>query len=279
MIDINEVIKSLSDQDIIDIVSSLGATNYEEREKEIIFPTICHHINEEDASHKLYYYKNTKLFVCYTCCGTFNISGLLAKRYELLGQDYDFYRDIVLPLAQKANFKTAQKTFDFVQPYDLDLSIYEKKKIEVNFKHLNPNILNVYSSHCAAEWLEDNISEEAMRRYGIKYSIEENKVIIPHYDANGYLIGIRGRTLNPDEAAAEGKYRPVVFNEKILSHPLGYNLYGLNFIKGNIKRLGMAIVGEGENSPIPIFPFISGVTNVANGQLRRESKVVRESKS
>ena len=262
MIDINEVIKSLSDQDIIDIVSSLGATNYEEREKEIIFPTICHHINEEDASHKLYYYKNTKLFVCYTCCGTFNISGLLAKRYELLGQDYDFYRDIVLPLAQKANFKTTQKTFDFVQPYDLDLSIYEKKKIEVNFKHLNPNILNVYSSHCAAEWLEDNISEEAMRKYGIKYSIEENKVIIPHYDANGYLIGIRGRTLNPDEAAAEGKYRPIVFNERVLSHPLGYNLYGLNFIKGNIKRIGMAIVGEGEKAALQYMTYFGHENNI-----------------
>ena len=279
MIDINEVIKSLSDKDVIDIVSSLGGDNYEEKEKEIIFPTICHHIHEENASHKLYYYKNTKLFVCYTCCGTFNISGLLARRYELLGQDYDFYKDIVLPLAQKANFKTTQKTFDFIQPYDLDLSIYQKKKVEINFKHLNSNILNVYSSHCAAEWLEDNISEEAMRRYGIKYSIEENKVIIPHYDIDGYLIGIRGRTLNPDEAATEGKYRPIVFKEKVLSHPLGYNLYGLNFVKENIKRIGMAIVGEGENSPVPIFPFISGVTNVANGQLRRESKVVRESKS
>jgi DNA primase len=89
-----------------------------------------------------------------------------------------------------------------------------------------------------------------MRRYGIKYSIEENKVIIPHYDVNGYLIGIRGRTLNPDEAAAEGKYRPIVFNERVLSHPLGYNLYGLNFIKGNIKRIGMAIVGEGEKAAL-----------------------------
>lgn len=262
MIDINEVIKQLTPQDIIDIVSSLGGTDYIEKEREIIFKTICHNKDEEEGSHKLYYYKNSNLFVCYTCCGTFNIVELIKKRYELLDRDYDFYSDIVLPLAEKANFKEQQKISSFYTPYNLDLSIYDKKQIEVNLPHLNPNILNIYSSHCAAEWLNDNITEEAMRRYQIRYSIEENKVIIPHYDEKGYLIGIRGRALDPDEAAAQGKYRPIVFNEKVLSHPLGYNLYGLNLIKGNIRKYGMAIIAEGEKSVLQALSYFGHEKNI-----------------
>ena len=58
MIDINEVVKELTPDDIKEIVSSLGGEDYIEREKEIIFPTICHNHYAEDGSHKLYYYKN-----------------------------------------------------------------------------------------------------------------------------------------------------------------------------------------------------------------------------
>ena len=77
MIDVNEVVKNLTTDDIKEIMTSIGGENYIEHKNEIIFPTICHNHYAEDGSHKLYYYKNSKLFVCYTCCGTFNIAKLL----------------------------------------------------------------------------------------------------------------------------------------------------------------------------------------------------------
>lgn len=86
-----------------------------------------------------------------------------------------------------------------------------------------------------------------MKKYNIKYSINQNKIIIPHYNINGELIGIRGRTLNENELAI-GKYMPVTIENKIYSHPLGYNLYGLDRVKENISRSGMAILFEGEKS-------------------------------
>ena len=86
-----------------------------------------------------------------------------------------------------------------------------------------------------------------MRRFGIKYSIDQNKIIIPHYDEDGFLIGIRGRSLN-EEDLEKGKYMPVAVEGKLYAHPLGYNLYGLNFIKGNIQKSKMAIVAESEKS-------------------------------
>ena len=101
-----------------------------------------------------------------------------------------------------------------------------------------------------------------MRHYQIGYSIIENKVIIPHYNREGYLIGVRGRALDPDEAELNGKYRPIVVNGEVLSHPLGYNLYGLNFVAGNIKRIGMAIIAESEKSCLQYMSYFGSHDNI-----------------
>ena len=67
----NEVRLSLTDEQVIHLLAKLGATNYIETPQAVIFPTLCHNINIEEASMKLYYYRNSKLFQCYTECGDF----------------------------------------------------------------------------------------------------------------------------------------------------------------------------------------------------------------
>lgn len=193
---------------------------------------------------KLYYYPKTHTFHCYTTCGcTFNIFEMFKKRYELFGISYDFYKDIVLKIEPNPINRKRQ---EFVQRYE---SIYETPNYtpEVNMPHINKGILNMYNFYPTAEWLEDGISEEAMRHYNILYSISDNKIIIPHYDIDDNLIGIRGRALN-DEDLVLGKYMPVKIEGKYYAHPLGYNLYGLNVVKDNIKAYKMAIIAEAEKS-------------------------------
>ena len=63
-IDLVKLQHNLTSEDIISIVTSLGADRYEERGGYIVFPTICHNEDSNDASMKLYYYKNTCLFTC-----------------------------------------------------------------------------------------------------------------------------------------------------------------------------------------------------------------------
>lgn len=86
-----------------------------------------------------------------------------------------------------------------------------------------------------------------MKLYNIRYSILQNKIIIPHYDVDNNLIGIRGRALN-EEDLVYGKYMPIQIENKIYSHPLMFNLYGLNIVKNNIKRLKTAIIAESEKA-------------------------------
>ena len=44
--------------------------------------------------------------------------------------------------------------------------------------------------------MQENITKNSMDKYNIRYSISQNKIVIPHYDINNELIGIRGRALN-----------------------------------------------------------------------------------
>lgn len=242
---LTQLAKSLPPKKIIDIVTKLGANRYQETNDAIIFPTICHHKNSEDAKMKLYYYPSTCSFHCYTDCGcSFNIYDLFKKRYELFGQDYNFFKDIVLQI--DTGDYIGDKYVELANYYE---SIYNSHNYnaEVNYKKLNKGILNIYDKAYTSEWINDNISIEAMKVFNIRYSSLENKIIIPHYDINNNLIGVRGRTLNPEELEF-GKYLPIKLGNKTLSHALSYNLYGLNLNKNNIRAAKFAIVSEGEKS-------------------------------
>lgn len=244
MSQLTDMANHLSKDRVIELMQDLGADRYKETDKAIIFPTICHNHESEDASMKLYYYPKTHTFHCYTDCGcTFNIFEMFKKRYELLKVEYDFYKDIVLKIEPSP---ISRKREEFIKPYE---SIYETQNHtpEINMPPINKGILQMYDFYPTAEWLNDGISEEAMRHYNILYSISDNKIIIPHYDINDNLVGIRGRALN-DEDLIQGKYMPVKIEGKYYAHPLGYNLYGLNVVKDNIRAFEMAIVAEAEKS-------------------------------
>lgn len=261
-IPIDQILAALTNQDVIDIVGALGGTDYIEHENEIIFKTICHHKNEDEGSHKLYYYKNSKLFVCYTHCGTFNLIELIRKRYELLDIEYDFYNDIVLRLANKVKILPNTYHSSFYNPYESDFEKFKVNKPKVEMKAYDPAILNSFIFYPTDEWLKEGISTQAMHLYTIRYSIEENKIIIPHYDYQGRLVGIRGRALN-EEDLIFGKYAPISKMGKIYRHPLGFNLYGLNMVAGNIRRLRTALIFEGEKGPLLYSTLFGQENNIA----------------
>lgn len=257
MSELTELVKSLPDSKVIELMIEMGADRYTEAHNAIIFPTICHNVDAAEASQKLYYYPKTKTFHCYTDCGcTFNMIEMLKKRYELLGEEYDFYKDIVLKLGGKGR----KKFNEFIQRYD---SIYTSNvpDINIDLPAIDKGLLNVYTFYPTPEWLSDGISEQSMKIYNILYSISENKIIIPHYDVNDNLVGIRGRALN-EEDLIFGKYMPVKIEGKTYAHPLGYNLYGLNFVKDNIRRKKMAIVAESEKSCLQYSTMFGQENNI-----------------
>lgn len=243
---LNQIRLNLTDKDIINIFQRLGINNYDIKQDYIIFPTICHNADAKNASMKLFYYKNTKLFHCYTDCGeTFDIFRLLDKYYKTRNIKYNFQRDIIDFIKTDIQYLPGIN-FDTLQ-YVSIAEKYERNKENV-LKTISSNVLQSFTDYYAKEWLAEGITPQECKKFNIKFSISQNKIIIPHYNINGELIGIRGRALNEEEIKEKGKYRPITVQGQTYAHPLSLNLYGLNITKTAIKHKHYCVVFEGEKS-------------------------------
>lgn len=253
MINYEEIIRNLNSDNIIKLMKKLGADRYVEHEKFIIFPTICHNIISEEASMKLYYYKDNKFFYCYTEDGGMSIFKFLETYYKTRNYEYNWFTDIyeVVNNCTENLFTEGFK----LKSYSNLKEKFKKNKKETELKIYANGILDTFIKKYPVEWLNDGISKEAMDKYNIKYSINQNKIIIPHYDINNNLVGIRGRALNDWEIENIGKYIPICLENIWYSHPLGLNLYGLNLSKENIKKYGICYVGESEKFCLQIDSF------------------------
>jgi hypothetical protein len=52
-----------------------------------------------------------------------------------------------------------------------------------------------------------------MDKANITYYPGGNQIVIPHYDKNNRLVGLRGRSLSIDDIEKYGKYRPLYINK------------------------------------------------------------------
>lgn len=245
-----EIIEGLKIDSVIKLMESLGADRYEEKENCIIFPTICHNISSTESSLKLYFYKDTKLFVCYTECGNMSIFNFLKHYYECRQIEYNWYEDIYQVILNCS----ATKTVGEKQTYHSIRDKYKKRQSK-ELPCYNKNVLDVFSKYYPIEWLNDNISKAAMDKFNILYSNSQNKIIIPHYDVNNNLVGIRGRALDIWEVENIGKYLPVKIEQTWYKHPLSMNLYGLKENKEHIKETGYVYLFESEKSVLQCESF------------------------
>lgn len=244
-INLQELREKLTKDQIIDLVLKLGADKYEERDNYIIFPTICHNPRDSEASMKLYYYKESYMFHCYTECGeNFDIFDLIKRVKEINHEKYDFYETVYV-IADLVEYNIFSVTTQ--ENYISNIDSYKKTE-EISLNEYDNGVMNVFRKYYTVEWLDEGISKEAMDKFNIMYYDYRNKIVIPHYDIDGKLIGIRGRALDPQEAELYGKYTPLKVENILYRHPLSFNLYGLYENKENIKTYKTAIIFEGEKS-------------------------------
>lgn len=262
-----EIIENLDPEKVEKLLYELGAESVEDKGDYLITQTICHNEEAEEASKKLYYYKNTHSFVCYTECGTMSIFKFLQHYYETRGIAYDWKEDI-LKVAQSCSTRSLNFT---VRAYKSNKEEFLPQKVRKELPTFSENVLQVFTKLYPAEWLFDGISKEAMDKYNIRYSIAQQKIIIPHYNVKGELVGIRGRALNPWEIENVGKYMPVQIEQKWYAHPLSLNLYGLNYNKDNIKNYGICYIGESEKFVLQSesFSFPNCSVAVCGSQLNK----------
>lgn len=251
MIDYQEIVENLNDDKVKQLLDNFNIP-YEDKGNYILMPTICHNAEADEASWKLYYYKNTHLFQCYTECGAQTIFTFLKNYYETRNIVYDWYEDILQVILNCSNVQSRASN---PNQYKSIQDNYTPRKERRQLPTYPEGILDIFIKYYPIEWLNDGISRAAMDKFNIRFSPIQNKIIIPHYDAAGRLVGIRGRALNEWEVENFGKYMPVQIEGKWYSHPLSLNLYGLNHNKENIKRTGIAYLVEAEKSVLQLESF------------------------
>jgi hypothetical protein len=270
--DKDEIKNSLTVDDVIRLVAELGG-------EPIMAPsgtyftarTICHNVLGE-GSHKLYYYDNTKLFQCYTdCAGSFDIYELVQK-VKNTNEEFKvgYTKDGPAPRAWQLYdavefvaiyFGFSGESMEFQEMgYQLeDWKIFDKvnqrqQKIDtpkqiIELTKYDDSILKYLPRPRILSWEEEGITNEVMKNRGIAFDPRTQSIVIPHWDIDNNLVGIRERTLVKEDEKY-GKYKPAILNGKMYNHPLGFNLYNLNYSKDAIQSFKKAIVFEGEKSPL-----------------------------
>ena len=236
----------MTEEEIKTILAKYGIHPHAETESALIYPTVCHNVS--GGSPKLYYYKEDKIFRCYTeCQSMFDIFDLIIRIHKLRGEEINLPQAIDYSGVEKEVGFFDKELYDDLQ-YLKKLSSLTKEKLpEQEIRVLDKNLLNVFSTNKdgLSAWTSEGISEDAMSRFNIKYDMHRNAIIIPNLDHNGNLIGIRGRFFGEDAIA---KYMPIKMNGEILSHPTGKFLYGYFENKHKIREKGMVVIFEGEKS-------------------------------
>ena len=251
--DYEDIVSNLEIHAVVSMMEKLGADRWIDKGSHIIFPTICHNEDPSEASMKLYFYKDTKLFVCYTHDGNMSIFKFLKNYYETRNIEYDWYQDIYLVVRDCGSFRGVEGFAP--EKYKSMKDRYSAKRKEIELPEYSPNVLECFVNLHPQEWLNDGISAEAMDKFNISYSISHNKIIIPHYDVDGRLVGIRGRALNEWEVENIGKYTPLRIEQNWYKHPLSMNLYGLNVTKENIRKRGVCFLVESEKAVMQMESF------------------------
>jgi hypothetical protein len=261
--DFKELRQELTDEMVKEILEQFNVEPVEEDSDRIIFPTCCH--NLDGGSPKLYYFKNTKLFRCFTeCSATFDIFTLLQKMYLLRGQEITLRQAVSICNLDASHVTPQDKAFNCIEDikYMQELNnTYVVNVDELDFKTYDTMILKKYTFDYLGlmPWIEEGIGIEALQKFNIKYDNYNRAIIIPNFDYNGKLIGVRGRYFR-EEDVVKGKYRPVYNNGVLYNHPTGRTFYGIYENKHAIERKHMCVIFEGEKSVL-LYGSIYGVNN------------------
>lgn len=227
----------------------LGAKLYGSTDrKELWFNTICH----GGDSHKLCYFKNSKSFYCYTNCGYLSIYSLIMSVEKCSFSSSLYFVANELGINSRIGFNqntrvsNIGKELNDIKQY---LDIRKKKSSQPTIlpEIQNKKILDYFEDDVFySGWIREGISIPTMKYFGVKWYELEKHIIIPHFNVNGEVIGIRRRSLQ--EKDKKNKYMPTIIEGISYAHPLNQNLYGLYEHYEAIKKSKKVIIVESEKS-------------------------------
>ena len=229
----------MTTDDIIKIMNELDVDRLSDK---LVFRSVCH----DSDSYKLEYFENSKKFYCYRC-----------------GKHFSIY-DIIM-IVNKCEFKDAFRLLkNVIKGYNRSITGFGiNVHKEINFDDIvipklkpvkKQYLYNVFKDVEIKEWLKEGITYDATKKFNIRYDDRNKQIIIPHFDIDNDLVGLRVRNMDEYKLMmGKPKYLPLFYDSVCYSHPLGSNLYGINISKDNIKKYKKAIVFESEKSCMQFY--------------------------
>ena len=266
-IDVKKLKKSLSLAHHKQIMQALGIPAYSENKEQIIYFSGDKNKDALKGSPKLYFYKDSQIYFGYTSSRSYDIISLVQTRLALLKQPCSFLDACQFVL------DTTNINPDSISHIKKDGHVYDWSNLERfirvrkygnQLSEYNRNIIDTLPPLYPQAWIDEGISEETMDKYQIRYYERCNQTVIPCFDDEARLVGVRVRNWDKDRVE-QAKYMPLVtLDGQCYKFNTNQVFYGINYNKPEIERTGKVIIVESEKAVMKLDTYM-GRHNIALG--------------
>ena len=249
------------------IMEKLGARRRLNR-----FSAICHEV--DSTKYNLSFDEESRCFYCFSECNcSYSLLSLIKKRRELLNENSKTIPSLKWLCGElniEFNFKEeAQKSNTDRYNWKVNLNKYLKgNRQEKILPKYDKKVLEYFPKIYHEDWLDYGISEETMDKYNIRYYPYKNQIVIPCYDHNGNMCGIRIRNMNKEllETTDIPKYMPLKMLDGMeYKFPTNLCFYFFIFNSQNCQRTKSVILSEGEKSVLKHESWFGSNNNICLG--------------
>lgn len=246
-----QLLELITTEDVIDLMTRFGSNPpLMDHQNNYIFNTVCHN-GAGQGSHKLWYYPNSKSFYCFSECGAMSVIDLVMKMLNLSFKEAlsflcQFKGVSVCQIVEHRGFGKElmeNEDFDFLNRHLATLS-----PTVVELATYDASVLQLFHLQYPEEWRVEGIHPKSAEKYDIRFCYVRNAAIIPYYNQDGLLIGIRQRNFNQDQIEAGRKYIPATIEKTTYRYPTSQVLYGIYQNQQRIKEVKEVVLVEGEKS-------------------------------
>lgn len=266
-IDVKKLKKSLTLAHHKQIMQALGIPSYSENSTQIVYYTGDKNVDSYKGSPKLYFYKDTSIYVGMTAGRSYDIISLVQTRLALLKQPCSFL-DACQFIIDTTNINPDSISHIKKEGHVYDWSNLERfirvRKYGNQLSEYNRNIIDTLPPLYPQAWIDEGISEETMDKYQIRYYERCNQTVIPCFDDEARLVGVRVRNWDKDRVE-QAKYMPLVtLDGTCYKFNTNQVFYGINYNKPEIERTGKVIIVESEKAVMKLDTYM-GEHNIALG--------------
>ena len=266
-IDVKKLKKSLSLAHHKQIMQALGIPSYSENSTQIVYYTGDKNVDSYKGSPKLYFYKDTSIYVGMTAGRSYDIISLVQTRLALLKQPCSFL-DACQFILDTTNISPDSISRVKKDGHVYDWSSLEKfvriRKYGSSLKEYPRSVIDTLPAYFPDSWYDEGISESTMEKYQIRYYERCNQTVIPCFDDEARLVGVRVRNWDKDRVE-QAKYMPLVtLDGQCYKFNTNQVFYGINYNKPEIERTGKVIIVESEKAVMKLDTYM-GRHNIALG--------------